>query len=290
MTKQLLKYAKLAPQIVRAAGLFRSVKPGSRAQRLEVEYEAQGLQFRFMSPFLLGVDDMRVMQGIVAIACAQNPKYALDLDGTGDDQFVKIDRLLAHTLDVQTTYDELARTIGYDAAGSSADTTIRNALERFFTVSVFIQPAGRRVGHTFEAGHIFERLTSADANRRVTVKLCPLLAFAVLGGPGTYMRDDLVEARKLKTDTTRLLHMQLAWLAPGNSANVGITTLVSYVYGNEPVAADTQRKRRARVIAAVKEIADELGWVATRNRSGYRITRSRTRSKTIPHPPAQAVQ
>lgn len=290
MTKQLLKYAKLAPQVVGAAGLFRSVKSGTRAQRLDVEYEAKGLRFRFMAPFLLGVDDMRVMQGIVAIACAQNPKFTATLDEAVDDQFTQITRLLTHTLDVCTTYDELARTIGYDAAGSSADTTIRNALERFFTVSVFIQPAGRKAARTFEAGHIFERLTSDGANQRVTVKLCSLLAFAVLGGPGTYMRDDLVEARKLKTDTTRLLHMHLAWLAPGNSANVGLTTLVSYVYGNDSVTADTQRKRRARVIAAVKKIAEELGWVATRSRSGYRITRPRARTKKISLSPAQAIQ
>lgn len=273
MTKQLLKYAKLAPQVVQARGLFRSVKPGTREQRLEVVYDTDDLQFRFVGPYLLGVDDMRVLQGIVAIACVQNQRATLSLAEAGDDQLKKIKLLLSHTLDVRTTYDGLAREIGYSTAGSGADTTIVNALERLFAVSVFIQPAGRKTSRTFEAGHIFERLSSDGTNEHVAVKLCPLLAFAVLGGPGTYMRDDLVEMRKLKTDIARLLHMHLAWLAPGNSGNVSFDTLVSYVYGSDPVAAGTQRTRRNRIKAGIDELRNALGWTASLNRSGYRLTR-----------------
>lgn len=281
MTRQPLKYAKLAPQVVQAPGLFRSVKPGARKQRLEVVYDKDDLQFRFVGPYLLGVDDMRVLQSIVAIACVQNPHATLSLAEAGHDRLKKIKLLLSHTLEVRTTYDELARQIGYNSTGSSADTTIINALERLFTVSVFIQPTGRKTARTFEAGHIFERLSSDGKNKLVAVKLCPLLAFAVLGGPGTYMRDDLIEARKLKTDVARLLHMHLAWLSPGNHATVRIDTLVSHVYGCDPVTATAQRTRRSRVKAGVDELKDALHWTASLNRSIFRISRPSSRGKML---------
>lgn len=281
MTRPLLKYSKLAPAVVQAMGLFRSVKPGGRAERLEVTCDAKDLRFRFVGPYLLGVDDMRVMQGIIAFACAQHTQFTLSFDEAGEDQFKKIRLLLSHTLDVRTTYDELARTIGYSASGSGADTTIRNALERLFTVSVFIQPVGRKAARTFEAGHLFERLSSDDVSKLVAVKLCPLLAFAVLGGPGTYMRNDLVEARKLETDIARLLHMHLTWLAPGNSVKVNIETLVSYVYGNDGVTADAQRKRRPRVKKGLEDLVMQLGWTAKSTRNGYQISRPASRRQKI---------
>lgn len=280
MKKQLLKYAKLSPAIVQAVGLFRSVKPGAREQRLEVEYEAKDkLLYRFDGPCLLGVDDMRVMQGIIAIACAQNVEFTSRFDAESGDQFEKITMLLSRKLDMHTTYDELARMIGYSASGSGADMTIRNALERLSTVRISIEPTGRTRRHTFNAGHIFERLSSDDTNKLVAVKICPLLAFAVLGGPGTYMRSDLVEARKLKTDSSRLLHMHLSWLTPGNSFKIKTDTLVSYVYGKEKVTADAQRKRRARAIEGLKKLASELGWIVTQNRSVFQVTRPSPRTQ-----------
>ena len=279
MTKQLLKFANLAPQIVQAVGLFRSVKPGTRARPLEVVYETQDLRFRFLGPFLLGVDDMRVLQGIVAIASVQNPRLKLTLDEAGDDRFKKIQRLLSRTMDVHTTYDELCRTIGYDASGGSADTTIRNALERLFAVSVSIQPRDRKNARTFEAGHIFERLPSTEASQSINVKLCPLLAFAVFGGPGMFMRVDLFEARKLKTDITRLLHMHLAWIGPGMSRTVGLDKLVQYVYGTEAVTAATQRQRKVRVKAGLQELARTLNWRVWPNRDKYAISRPAMRPK-----------
>lgn len=274
MKRHLLQYAKLSPAIVQAVGLFRSVKPGAREQRLEVEYESKDkLLYRFAGPCLLGVDDMRVMQGIIAIACAQNVDFTSRFDAESGDQFEKITMLLSRKLDMRTTYDELARMIGYSASGSGADMTIRNALERLSNVRISVEPAQRARRHIFDAGHIFERLPSDDKNKLVAVKISPLLAFAVLGGPGTYMRSDLVEARKLKKDISRLLHMHLSWLPLGKPFKIKTDTLVSYVYGKEKVTADAQRKRRARAIAGLKTLERELQWTVIQNRSVFLILR-----------------
>lgn len=54
MTKQLLKFANLAPQIVQAVGLFRSVKPGTRARPLEVVYAYSGERDRRFRSIVTG--------------------------------------------------------------------------------------------------------------------------------------------------------------------------------------------------------------------------------------------
>lgn len=279
MTKSArLKFAKLPLPFVQAIGLFRSLKPGERNQPLDVTYEAEDLEYRFTAPSLLGADDMRVMLAVIAIACAQNRSLQLNLDGTDGDRYKKIKTLLGHSLEVRFSYDELAREIGYSGAGSGADITIRNALGRLAATKVVVMPTGK-CPRFFEAGPIFEPVASTDATPLIALRLCPLLAFSVLGGPGTYMRVDLVEARKLKTDITRLIHFHLAWLSSKGFGTVGLGTLVSYVYANGPASLDTGRQRQYRVKAAIKEFSEELGWTTLWNRSTCRFTRTSPRSR-----------
>lgn len=273
-----LKYAKVPAAFVQAIGLFRSLKPGERNQPLDVAAEAQDLSFRFTGPCLLGVDDMRVMVALIAIACAQNRSSNLNLDGTDGDRYKKIKTLLSHSLEVRCTYDELAREIGYSIAGSGADITIRNVLSRLAATQVVVVPTGK-CPRIFEAGAIFEPLSSKDASSLVAVRLCPLLAFSVLGGPGTYMRLNLAEARKLKTDIARLVHFHLAWLPPKGFRSVGLEKLVSYVYANDSASIDTQRQRRRRVKAAITEFSESLTWITTWNRDTCGFTRTNTRQR-----------
>lgn len=279
MTKSArLKFAKLPLPFVQAIGLFRSLRPGERDQPLDVTYEAEDLKYRFTAPSLLGVDDMRVMLAVIAMACSQNRSLNLSLDGTFGDRYQKITTLLAHTLEVRCTYDELAREIGYSVAGSGADITIRKALGRLTATKVIVMPTGK-CPRFFEAGTIFEPLASTDGSPLIALRLCPLLAFAVLGGPGTYMRVDLVEARKLKTDIGRLIHFHLAWLSQKGFGAVGLEKLVSYVYANGPASLDTKRQRRHRVKAAIAEFSENLTWITTWNRDTCRFTRTSRRSR-----------
>lgn len=279
MTKSAqMKYAKLPAAFVQAIGLFRSLKPGERNQPLDVTYEAEDLKYRFTGPCLLGVDDMRVLLAVIAVACAQNPSLQLSLDGTDGDRYKKIKTLLAHSLEVRCTYDELAREIGYSVAGSGSDITIRNALGRLAATKVVVLPTGQ-CPRFFEAGPIIEPLVSTDASPLVAVRLCSILAFSVLGGPGTYMRVDLVEARKLKTDITRLIHFHLAWLPSKGLRSAGLEKLVSYVYANDSASIDTQRQRRRRVKAAIAEFSESLTWITTWNRDTCRFTRTSPRPR-----------
>lgn len=275
-----LQYTKMAPQLVQACGLFRSVPPGTRKQRLEVTYESDDLLFRFIAPSQLGVDDMRVLLAITAIACAENPIFTLSPPDAEKEPAEKAKTLLSHTLDVRTTFDTLAREIGYSETSGGSHVTIRSAIERLFTVSVFIESSDSKKAHKTEAGHLFERLSRDDSKQLLAVKLCPLLAFAVLGGPGAYMRVDLAEARKLKTDIARLIHMRLSFVGPGRSGRARLDTLVAGVYGDDVVAQATSRQRRLRVKKALVELKDELGWFVQMNRDSYLFCRPRSRTRS----------
>lgn len=283
MTKSArLRYAKFPAAFVMAIGLFRSLKSGERNQQLDVTYEAEDLKYRFTGPCLLGVDDMRVMVAVVAMACSQNRSLNLSLEGTVGDRYKKIKTLLAHTVEVRCTYDDLAREIGYSVAGSGADITIRNAIGRLAATQVVVLPNGQ-CPRFFEAGAIFEPLASTESNPLIALRLCPLLAFAVLGGPGSYMRVSLSEARKLETDIPRLIHFHLAWLSPKSFRAVGLEKLVSYVYAKDSASIDTQRQRRHRVKAAIAEFSERLAWITTWNRDTCRFIRpSRRPRKPLP--------
>lgn len=278
MTKSArLKFAKLPLPFVQAIGLFRSLKPGERNQPLDVTYEAKDLKYRFTGPCLLGVDDMRVMVAVVAMACSQNRSLNLSLEGTDGDRYKKINALLAHTVEVRCSYDDLVREIGYSVAGSGADITIRNALGRLAATQIVVLPTGQ-CPRFFEAGPIFESLAITDAISPIALRLCPLLAFAVLGGPGTYMRANLTEARKLKTDIARLIHFHLSWLS-SNLVTVGLEKLVSYVYANGFASLDTKRQRRRRVKAAIAEFSKNLTWFTAWNRDTCQFMRTSRRPR-----------
>lgn len=266
-------FSDLAPPVARAVGLFRSVKPGARGQRLDVVCATADLEFRFVGPSLLGVDDMRVLQSIVALAGQQNHTPRRRLGAVGEDRAEGNRLLLPGTFEVHTAYDELARTIGYVASGSSADVTIRNALERLFAVSVLSGPAGSENARPRDAGHLLEPLPDTNARSGVHVRLCPLLASSVLSGPGAAVRVDLAEARKLKTDIARLLHTQLSWVGPGEVGIVGLDALIQYVYGIAAVTDATWRQRKVRAKAGLNELVQTLGWRVSPARDGYAISR-----------------
>lgn len=233
MSADLPDFAKLASTVVHAPGLFLSRPKGARDELMKLNYQVGALLYRFVGP-QLGPVELRVLQGLNALAGPQNRKpAALPPEAEGANRVLA---LLRSRAIVRTSYNELARAIGYAPNSGSAHAAIRRALERLFSLAVFVSRADEAGSKDFSAGHLFARLHSKESGRTIEVDLCPILAAAVMGGPGEYLRLSLDEVRRLKTDVARLLHHRLHWINAGQERPVLLDTLVGYVWPPEEIA------------------------------------------------------
>lgn len=267
MNAKLPQFAKQAPAICHVPGLFVSRSKGAPDQLMKVDHQMGPLRYRFEGP-QLGPMELRVLNGLVAFSAMQNPLPRRE----GDDPLHQAQALLRRTASVQTTYNQLAEALGYKPDSGSAHASIRKALERLFAVAVFVSPANDPFGEDIAAGHLLTQPKSRDTGKSVVVSLCSILAAAVFGGPGEYLRVNLNEVRGLKSAPALLLHRRLHYLNPGAKARlVGLDTLVTYVWFDE-ATANTQCKRRKRVTEALEELVS-IGWSVTPAANGYLIAR-----------------
>jgi hypothetical protein len=174
---------------------------------------------------------------------------------SGNDALTRIASLLAFSVRVDTTFVALAEAIGMQ--GGSAPARIRTAVKLLHGVSIEVASESR----AFVMEHLIKRLEGRKGGS-VHVELSPALALAVLGSPGEYLRVDMDEVRRLRSDPARLLHHRLHWVNAGETRSVRIDTLVGYVYP-EPAEGATLRKRRKRVREALDELQNFLGWAIT---------------------------
>lgn len=251
---------------VLAPGLFRSIAPGDRKRlKLDVTYQFspdEQIEFKGFEP--LGVMDMRVLQGIVAMA---GPDGLLleDEDRATDagrqlmlslfepaDAAIREAREKPPSLVVRDSLRHLAREIGLTESGTNLK-RIRKSVERLFGVTVFIQKGKKRLGT-----RLLSSYASDDETGDLYVALNPRLASAILGR-APYARIDLAEVRALDSDPARLMHQRLSgWIDPGKSGEVTADTLAGYVWPDEASEAQ-MRWRKAKVRKAVAEIK-AAGW------------------------------
>ena len=251
---------------VLAPGLFRSLAPGERKKtKLDVTYDfgnGERIEFKGFDP--LGVLEMRVLQGLVAMAgpCglvledqdrASESGAQLMLDLFEPDPHVQAAKLKPASLVVRDSLRRLAREIGMDEGGASVK-LIRKAIERMYGVTIFVQVGKRRMGMRMLAAY-----ASDEGTGDLYVALNPRIASAIMGST-PYARIDLDEVRRLDGDPARLIHQRLCgWIDPGKSGEVGIEVLSSYVWPDEPANDAAKWKRWGRVRKAISEIA-ALGW------------------------------
>jgi hypothetical protein len=244
-----------------APGLFRSLKKGDRKNlKLDVTYdfgEGERIEFKGFEP--LGADDMRILQGLVAMAGPSGIVLHPEPSTTAGEQLrlflePRWEAVEQDALVVKDSYRRLARELGYtDTDGGAAFRHIRTCIERLWSVSVIVQRGNRRQGFRILSGY-----ASDEAEGRLFVALNPRLTKAILGDL-QHARIDMHEVRELRTDVARLLHQRLCgWIDPGKSGTVTIDTLVGYAWP-DPASAGTIRKRRHAVRQAATEFRD-LGW------------------------------
>lgn len=269
---------------VLAPGLFRSLAPGERKKlKLDVTYDFgndERIEFKGYEP--LGTLEMRVLQGLVAMAGpdgliledqdkASPTGGQLMLELFEPDPVVQAAKLKPASLVIRDSLRRLAREIGMDEGGKSL-TDIREAIERMFGVTIFVQTGKRRLGMRMLAAY-----ASDEGTGDLYVALNPRIASAIMG-TAPYARIDLCEVRRLDSDPARLIHQRLCgWIDPGKSGEIGIDSLSSYAWPDAPATDAAKRKRWGRVRKAVQEIA-AAGWrVEEVRKDHWRLIRPRLR-------------
>lgn len=277
--KHELAFALHDPAHCLAPGLFRSLQRGERERsKLDVAYDyGDGKRIEFSGPEPLGADDLRILQGLVALAGPNG--LALEPDpATADGQQlrelleVKYAATTMNAMVVKGSCRALANEIGYQEGGDQFR-SIRKSIERLWKVSIIVQ-----CGHQRQGFRLLSECASNEAKEQLMVALNPMIAQAVAGA-GQHVRINMDEVRALNSEPARLLHQRLCgWIAPGKSGMVSIDTLCSYVWpirvSKDTVkGADAMRKRRQRVRLALPELL-ALGWSANEYvRGKYEITR-----------------
>lgn len=272
MVKHNLAYAKHDPAHCLAPGLFRSLKRGERKRlKLDVVYDyGDGNRIEFSGPEPLGVDDLRVLQGLVAMAGPSGLVLSPEPKTDAGQQLrlfldPKWDAVQHDALVVKGSYRALAREIGY--ANPDDTKAVRDCIERLWKISIIAQQGRKRQGF-----RLLSEYASDDQDGRLYVALNPLIARAVIGG-GQHVRISMDEVRTLQTDPARLIHQRLcAWINAGKVGKIDLDTLCSYVW---PDAANpnTMKKRRQTARRAVVEL-ESIGWDVNEYMHGkWEITR-----------------
>jgi hypothetical protein len=252
-------FLKQSRVIAGAPGLFGS--PATRASRnpLSIHYKYNDeLRFRFVGPQQLGCAELGVQQALMALAGQQIGWMRKPMADT--PAYDRILAMLGQRPSLTTSYNELAQAANYQPNSGGCD-IVRSAFEVLCAVSVFIGRPEAPISEDVEMGSLFRSGNGPTARGKgstLSIELCPLLAAAVLGGDGDYVRVSLVEAHKLESKAARLVHHRLHWINKGQKGDVGLAKLAGYVYP-EAASSDTQRKRHQRVRAAVMELR-QIGW------------------------------
>lgn len=284
MTKYDLTHARHDPAHCLAPGLFLSLKRGDRKKlKLDVVYQlSEDETIEFSGPEPLGVDDMRILQGLVAMAGPLGIVLSADPKTEGGKQLrlflePRWESANENAMVVKGSFRNLAKEIGYaDIEGGKTFRDIRACIERLWKVSIIARQGTRRKGY-----RLLSEYASDEAEGKLFVALNPRLTQAIMG-ERQHSRIDMQEVRALKTDPARLIHQRLsAWVDRGKKRRVTIETLMAYVWP-KPCGASGMRDRKSKMRKTLQEI-QSVGWTINEYAAGkYEITRPRTNTDTSP--------
>jgi len=284
VTKYDLTHARHDPAHCLAPGLFVSLKRGDRKKfKLDVVYQlSENETIEFSGPEPLGVDDMRILQGLVAMAgpvgivLSNDPKTE-----TGKQLRLFLEprweSVTENALVVKGSFRNLAKEIGYaDIDGGKTFRDIRASIERLWKVSIIARQGTQRKGY-----RLLSEYVSDETEGKLFVALNPRLTQAIMG-ERQHSRIEMQEVRALTTDPARLAHQRLsAWIDRGRTRRITIETLMAYVWPNTCGPSGT-RDRKARIRKTLQEI-EAVGWSIKEYAQGkYEITRPRTNTDAPP--------
>ena len=266
-----LTHARHDPAHCLAPGLFRSFKKGDRKKiPLNVTYKfGKNEQLEFSCSELLGADDLKVLQGLVAMAGPNGVILHEEAKTEVGQQLrllleTKWEAVQKDSQVVKGSYYTLAKEIGYEGDGGKVFKLLRDSIERLWKVSIIAQKPSasgkvRRQGYRLLADY-----ASDEADGKLYVALNPRITEAILGRRA-FTRIDMYEVRSLKSDCATLIHQRLCgWIDVGITRAVTMETLIGYVWPNsdgEYVQAEpsTERNYRQRIKQALGELRS-VGW------------------------------
>ena len=231
-----LTHARHDPVHCLAPGLFRSLKRGDRKRfKLDVTYIYGEDSIHFWGPEPLGGDDLRTLQGLVAMAAisGDNGRGIMlhhDSESKAGQQLrllldMRWEAIEKDAMVAKGSFRQLAKEIGYAEDGGSQFRTIQESIERLWAVSVSVERGSKRQGF-----RILSEYASDDQKNKLFVAINPRLADAIVGNR-PHTRIEMAEVRLLKSDPARLIHQRLsAWIDPGKSGKIEIDTLCGYIW------------------------------------------------------------
>lgn len=249
-----------------APGLFRSLKRGGRkTSKLDVTYEfGDNERARFVGFEPLGADDMRLLQGLVALAGPNGIVLSPDPKTEKGHQLrfslePKFDAVDQDALIVKESMTKLLSEIGLTDGGDNIK-AIKASLLRMANVTVLITKGSRQASFHLMS-YAFD-----DADGRLFVALNPRIADAIVGRR-PHARIELAEVRMIESNPARLIHQRLCgWIDPGKSGKAEIDTLCGYVWPDE-INDNAMKRRRGIARKALKELAT-VGWTVSEYAKG----------------------
>ena len=199
--KHSLSHVRHDPAHCLAPGLFRALKRGERKRsKLDVTYDyGDGKRIEFSGPEPLGADDLRILQGLVAMAGPNGLVLGPEPKTEGGRQLrlflePKWEAVTADAMVVKGSYRALAKEIGAEVDSGGALKHIQDCIERLWKVSIIAQNGRKRQGF-----RLLSEYASNEADGRLYVALNPLIAQAVMGR-GQHVRISMDEVRALDND------------------------------------------------------------------------------------------
>lgn len=260
-----LTHARHDPSHCLAPGLFRSLRKGERKRlKLDVTFTYGDDSIRFWGPEPLGADDLRILQGLVAMAATSGDSgrgimLRTETEAEPGRQLrlrldLRWDAIEKDVMVAKGSFRQLAGEIGYpDIDGGSRFKAIRDSIRRLWAVSVIVKRGGREQG-----SRILSDYASDEGCGMLFVALNPRLAEAIMGDR-RHTRIDMGEVRALQTDPARLIHQRLCgWIDPGKGGEIKTDNLAKYVWPGV-ASEEAMKKRRQTVKKALAELAG-IGW------------------------------
>ncbi|VCW27827.1 hypothetical protein BANRA_04739 [Escherichia coli] len=146
--KHSLSHVRHDPAHCLAPGLFRALKRGERKRsKLDVTYDyGDGKRIEFSGPEPLGADDLRILQGLVAMAGPNGLVLGPEPKTEGGRQLrlflePKWEAVTADAMVVKGSYRALAKEIGAEVDSGGALKHIQDCIERLWKVSIIARMA-----------------------------------------------------------------------------------------------------------------------------------------------------
>lgn len=268
-----LTHSRHDPAHCLAPGLFRSLKKGDRKKnKLDITYKyGNHEEVRFIGFEPLGADDLRLLQGLVALA---GPKGVILTPNPTAEIAIKLRQLLDPLSDavnqdalvVKSSMRNILLEIGLSFGGDNLK-SLKASLLRMSNITVVVKK------DDLEASFHLLSYVFKEKDDNLFVCLNPRITQAVLGKT-SFVRIEMDEIRGLKSDPSRLIHQRLcSWIKYGKSEKIDLDTISGYIWHDISSNVNTNKSRKQIAKSSLHEL-EAVGWVIKEiTKDKYQISR-----------------